>query len=148
MSEFHHPRPLTAEQIEALQNVKPQILAEADTFDMSHFEKCGTPSCIAGHLLANKVSLFHFQGLSIHEIERQANAMLGISGFSCLPLFYKSFWDIDLQELYESATDEVWGEDDEVIGYGSLHDPILRAQTACAAIDRYISNTKAHFTQQ
>lgn len=130
MSKFHHPQPLTDEQIALLETVKPHILAEAATFDMAvvFHNDCGVPACIAGHLLAMTGRAI---ALDLVNDLVTASDVLGVDrNKEFVPLFYLEDWDDDLAE-----------------DYGDTFPKSDRAEVAIRAIDRYIANTKAHFAE-
>lgn len=130
MSNFHHPQPLTDEQIALLEAVKPRILAEAATFDMEVvFDNCGAPACIAGHLIlaVGRATVFDLTNDLV-----TASGILGVDrNHQVVPLFYLEDWDDDLAQDYGD----------------SFPAESERAEVAIRAIDRYIANTKARFAE-
>lgn len=143
MSDFHHPIPLTPDQLALLEAVKPRIRAEAATFDMDVVfadEECATPACIAGHLTAllngvipspTIIGVERYFGMG-NDCYHRTHPDTGELLTENMPLFHLvDGWDSDLQSEYEDTEE------------GSRE----RAEVAIVAIDRYIANTAAHFAE-
>ncbi len=136
MTNFRHPQPLTPKQIDVLERVKPNILAEAETFDMSLVTThCGTPSCIAGHLSILIDGIDESNGYHSDDM-RLLKEVQHWFGVEAMPLFFSHNrgceWTTELQRRYESAE------------LGSVES----AHIAIEAIDLYIQNTRTHFANE
>lgn len=122
--------------VELLQRVKAQILAEPNRFDMSSwmldendndiyttqlFQECGSTACIAGWL----VLLGSDRVVRGEEMADVAAELLGVDVRVAETLFYHYEWEEKLKERYEFALNVTESKTD-------------RAKIAAEAIDDFI----------
>jgi len=118
---------LSREGIEALLEVRKQILDDPNSFNMNSWgEHCGTPCCIAGHVVANAKGVGYLRDSNSLEIDDTACKILGIEEGGAKSLFMVNSWPNGLKNLWLHAEDEC------------VNPNPLRAEIAARRIDQFI----------
>ena len=107
--------PITAEQIQILNNVKQAFIEKPNKFDM--FNWCGTTHCIAGEIVFqndrvlydrtafDEISITPSNRIGLNEFLIKAASLIGEDLFKECELFYRINWPYDLKTKHETGVE-------------------------------------------